>query len=523
LKEYPVKLRTTGKRGVRALLTATAALGIFAAPTAASAAVTGSGSTGGGPTAQPASGKAAKGPHGARWRFDASAATLPEIGRVIGADSLWSAGITGSGVGVALVDSGVAPVSGLTSRNIVNGPDLSLDSQDADVLHRDTYGHGTHLAGIIAGNDPATGFRGIAPDARLTSVKVAADGGVVDVSQVIAAVDWVVEHRNDDPEHPIRVLNLAYGTDGVQDYQVDPLTHAVENAWRAGIVVVVAAGNGGTTDPQLTNPARDPYVLAVGANDTAGTPRTSDDVVSDFSSRGDDTRRVDLVAPGRSIVSLRAIGSDADLDFPSARVGDTQFKGSGTSQAGAVVSGAVALLLQQHPGLTPDAVKATLVQNAARLPGADADAQGAGELQLTKANRPARGQVTQTWPRSIGTGSLEAARGSAHVSDDGVDLSGENDIFGTFNVARWAAASSAHTAWNGGNWMGRDWTGESWIAEGWTDSSWSSHTWSSHTWSGYTWSSHTWSGYTWSSHTWSGYTWSSHTWSGYTWSGDSWS
>jgi serine protease AprX len=513
LKEYTMRLRTTGGRGLRVLLAATAALGIVAAPTAAGAAVTGPAPTDGGPVTEPASNGPTRGPHGARWRFDATSATLPDVGRVIGADNLWSAGITGSGVGVALIDSGVAPVSGLTSGNIVNGPDLSLDSQVPDVLHRDTYGHGTHLAGIIAGNDPATGFQGIAPGARLTSVKVAAGGGVVDVSQVIAAVDWVVAHRNDDPNHPIRVLNLAYGTDGVQDYQVDPLTHAVENAWRAGIVVVVAAGNGGTTDPQLTNPARDPYVLSVGANDTAGTPRTSDDVVSDFSSRGDDTRRVDLVAPGRSIVSLRAVGSDADLDFPSARIGATNFKGSGTSQAGAVVSGAVALLLQQHPEFTPDAVKATLIQNAARLPRTDADAQGAGELQLTKANRPARGQVIQTWPQSTGTGSLEAARGGSHVADDDVDLSGENDIFGAFDAARWAAASSAHTAWDGGNWMGRDWTGDSW-----TGSSWLSHTWSSHTWSGYTWSGHTWSSHTWSSHTWS-----SHTWSGHTWSDDSWS
>jgi serine protease AprX len=343
------------------------------------------------------------------------------------------------------------------------------------------------------------------------------------VSQVIAAVDWVVEHRNDDPNHPIRVLNVAYGTDGVQDYQIDPLTHAVENAWRAGIVVVVAAGNGGTTNPQLTNPARDPYVLTVGANDTAGTQRTSDDVVSDFSSRGDATRRVDLVAPGRSIVSLRATGSDADLDFPSARIGDTQFKGSGTSQAAAVVSGAVALLLQQHPGLTPDAVKATLIQNAERLPRAGADAQGAGELQLTRATHLARGQVKQTWPQSRGTGSLEAARGGAHVTDNGVDLAGENDIFGAFDVRRWAAASSARTAWNGGNWMGHDWTGEGWATESWTGSSWLSHTWSGYTWSGYTWSSHTWSGYTWSGYTWSSHTWSGYTWSGYTWSGDSWS
>jgi serine protease AprX len=515
-----MRLRTTAARTKGplplALLTTAVALGIFAAPTAASAAPAmpvADSSTGAGSSSGLVSSRPAEGSHGSRWRFDATETTLADVARVTGADRLWQAGITGQGVGVALIDSGVAPVSGLSSGNVTNGPDLSLDSQAPDLRYRDAFGHGTHLAGIIAGNDPASGFRGIAPDAQLTSVKVAAANGVVDVSQVIAAVDWVVAHRNDDPARPIRVLNLAYGTDGIQDYRVDPLTHAVENAWRAGIVVVVAGGNGGTTDPHLTNPARDPFVLSVGSNDTAGTVRTSDDVVSDFSSRGDATRRVDLVAPGRSIVSLRAPGSAADAYFPSARVGDSLFKGSGTSQATAVVAGAVALLLQQHPNLTPDAVKALLIQNAVPLPKTDAAGQGAGELNLTRTNRVGPDRVTQNWSRSTGTGSLEAARGSAHVTEDGIDLTGENDIFGTFDVTRWASASSNGTAWNRGNWMGHDWTGD-----GWTGSSWTSVTWSSHTWS-----SHTWSGHTWSSHTWSSHTWSSHTWSGHTWSGDSWS
>lgn len=515
-----MRIRTTAAQArgplPLALVTTAVALGVFAAPTTASAAPgpfpgadTATGVAVGSGSSRPAVGR-----HGARWRFDATATSLTDVAQVTGANKLWQAGISGRGVGVALIDSGVAPVAGLDSGNVVNGPDLSLDSQDPGSTHLDTFGHGTHLAGIIAGNDPASGFRGIAPDAKLTSVKVAASNGVVDVSQVIASIDWVVAHRDDDPANPIRVLNLAYGTDGVQAYQVDPLTHAVENAWRAGIVVVVAAGNGGSAEPRLTNPARDPFVLSVGSSDTAGTVRTNDDQVSDFSSRGDSTRRVDLVAPGHSIVSLRAPGSGADIDFPSARVGDSLFKGSGTSQSSAVVTGAVALLLQQHPELTPDAVKALLIQNAVRLPQADTLGQGSGELQLGRTNRLGQGRVTQTWPRSTGTGSLEAARGSAHVADeDGIDLIGEQDIFGAFNVARWAASSTSQTAWNRGSWMGNDWTGS-----GWTGSSWTSVTWSSHTWSG-----HTWSGHTWSSHTWSGHTWSSHTWSGHTWSGESWS
>ena len=242
------------------------------------------------------------------------------------------------------------------------------------------------MAGIIAGKDPGspldpTRFVGVAPDARLTSLKVASYDGAVDVSQVIAAVDWVVEHRNDDPAHPIRVLNLSYGTDGVQDYEVDPLTHAVENAWRAGIVVVVSGGNSGFGSGKLNNPAYDPHVIAVGAADTRDTAWPSDDTVPDFSSRGDASRRVDVTAPGRSIVSLRDPGSYVDTVHPGARYEDRFFKGSGTSQAAAVVSGAVALLLEQRPDLTPDQVKALLRSTAASMPMADAAGRGAGRDQ----------------------------------------------------------------------------------------------------------------------------------------------
>ena len=115
----------------------------------------------------------------------------------------------------------------------------------------------------------------------------------------------MVAHRDDDPANPIRVINLSYGTDGVQDFQVDPLTHAVQNAWRAGIVVVVSGGNAGFGSPKLNNPAYDPHVIAVGAADTRDTAWPSDDTVPDFSSRGDAARRVDVVAPGRSRARCR--------------------------------------------------------------------------------------------------------------------------------------------------------------------------------------------------------------------------
>ena len=462
------------------------------------------------------------------WLYDSSATTMDEVRAAIGVDWMWSRGYTGDGVGVALVDTGVVPVDGLTSGNVVNGPDLSFESQAEGLRYLDTFGHGTHMAGIIAGKDPGspvdrTRFVGVAPDARLTSLKVASYDGAVDVSQVIAAVDWVVEHRNDDPAHPIRVLNLSYGTDGVQSYEADPLTHAVENAWRAGIVVVVSGGNSGFGSGKLNNPAYDPHVIAVGAADTGDTAVPSDDTVPDFSSRGDASRRVDVTAPGRSIVSLRDPGSYVDTVHPRARYEDRFFKGSGTSQAAAVVSGAVALLLEQRPDLTPDQVKALLRSTAAAMPMADAAGRGQGEINLAAAGMAPSPTTGQRWAPSAGTGSLEAARGSSHVTDGLDELTGEKDVQGPWNAAKWAGASSDGTSWVGGRWNNRDWSGDCWCASTWAGPGWEGRTWAGRTWAGLDWAGRTWAGRTWAGRTWAGDDWAGRTWAGRTWAGGNWS
>jgi serine protease AprX len=383
------------------------------------------------------------------------------------------------------------------------------------------------MAGIIAGDDPVGllglgRWRGVAPDAKLTSLKVAASDGAVDVSQVVAAVDWVVEHRNDDPANPIRVLNLSFGTDGVQDYRLDPLTHAVENAWRAGIVVVVSGGNEGTDAPSLNNPAYDPHVIAVGAADTRGSVQQSDDLVMGFSSRGNAERRVDLVAPGRSIASLRDPGSYLDAVHPGARYGDRLFKGSGSSQAAAVVSGAVALLLDQRPNLTPDQVKALLRSTATALPRADAAGRGAGELNVAAASRAAVPSARQTWQRSTGLGSLEAARGTQHVADGDVELRGEQDVLGPWDPDAWAPASSNGTAWVGGSWNGRDWTGPCWCADSWTGDTWAGRSWAGRSWAGRSWAGRSWAGRSWAGRSWAGDGWAGRSWAGRSWAGLSW-
>jgi serine protease AprX len=465
----------------------------------------------------------------------AYAGSLYNVAREVNADNMWGAGYAGKGVGVALIDSGVAPVPDMAT-NLVNGPDLSLDALGTAEDGIDAFGHGTHMAGIIAGKDPsaptdpkkysglkANVFLGIAPDASLINVKVAAYDGSVDVSQVIAAIGWVVENRNAAGMN-IRVLNLSFGTDGVQDETLDPLAYAAEVAWSSGIVVVVSAGNNGFDHPQLNDPATNPFVIAAGAQDQYGTIGTSDDVVADFSSRGNLQRRPDLMAPGRSIVSLRDPGSYIDTAYPSSAVGSDEAKGSGTSQAAAVLSGAVALVLQRYPTLTPDQVKAVLaatghplktsagVQLEVGMKTFDLGAVNSRVSDVLSGKVPSK----QGFAHANGRGSLDAARGSYHLVDpnNGTALQGEVDITGgAWDPSTWTAAALDGRTWSGTQWMGRTWSGRTW----------SGRTWSGRTWSGRTWTGDAWSGDGWSGNGWSGNGWAGNGWAGDAWAGDSWS
>jgi serine protease AprX len=263
-------------------------------------------------------------------------------------------------------------------------------------------------------------------------------------------------------------------------------------------------------------------VLAVGAADTNQTVGSSDDVVPAFSSRGDASRRVDLVAPGRSIKSLRDPGSYIDEAHPDARVDDRYFKGSGSSQAAAVVSGAVALLLQSRPSLRPDQVKALLRGTAEAMPNADAAGRGAGEIDVYRAFLATAPTTTQTWPVSTGLGSLEQARGTQHVADNGVELTGEQHVLGPFDARKWAPASAAFNAWTGGIWAGGDWTGGCWCATSWSGKTWTGKTWTGKTWTGDAWSGKTWTGKTWTGSSWTGKTWTSTGWTSSSWTGKTW-
>jgi len=493
--------------------------------------------------------------------------SLDQITSLVGARAMWAAGYTGKGVDVALIDTGVSQVKGLSSGNVVNGPDLSTDQASTDLRYRDSYGHGTHMASLIAGRDAistpagyantttgASSYEGVAPDSRVISLKVGATDGAADVSQVIAAIGWVTQHAH-DPGLNIRVINLSYGTTSTQDYQLDPLTYAVEAAWRKGIVVVVAAGNDGTDKQDLANPAQDPTVIAVGAEDPNGTLSALDDTIPAFSNRGTNKRHVDIVAPGTHVLGLRVPNSIVDLNNPTAAVGTRFIRGSGTSQATAVTSGAVALLLQARPSLTPDQVKWALSNSATVLPKGTLNNRGAGLINVpaaltatAAATLPTQASLLSKKPTyGTGTGSLELARGGSHLvtgvtsintttgtngntktnatattvtTTTEVQLTGEKDIFGTPWVAgTWAPATLAGNAWTAGSWRGNVWTGGAFNAQG----DWASVAWAAPSWTGGNWLGRSWVGRSWVAGAWVGSSWVNSSWSGRSWVDASWS
>jgi serine protease AprX len=432
---------------------------------------------------------------------------ITNVAAETGATDYWRDGYFGQGVDVALLDSGVLPIDGLNTPNkLVIGPDLSRESRTKSLRGLDTFGHGTHMAGIIAGLDSGQSptsfpsddnhFVGMAPAARIVSIKLADAHGQTDVSQVVAGIGWVIDHAH-DPGLNIRVLNLSFGADPSKDGRFDPLAHAASVAWDRGIVVVVSAGNGTTEDGGLASPALSSNVLAVGSLDTHGTTDTSDDTVASFSKRGNQDqgkRGPDIVAPGVSLVSLRAPGSYIDQTQSKGRVGDRFFKGSGTSQSAAVVSGAAALMLSQRPQLSPDQVRDVLRRSASNLDGVSDDAQGAGALDLSAAEDLAA---------RVRTGRSGGYRSWGNNSQNSDRWSRDDD---------WDGDLAGGAVWNGVKWSGATWAGATWAGATWASDHWDGATWAGATWAGATWAGATWAGATWAGATWADSDWASAGW-----------
>jgi serine protease AprX len=488
----------------------------------------------------------------------ADVGSMSLVSTVVGAQAMWEKGFTGKGVDVAVIDTGVSRVAGLNGDGkIIDGPDLSFDSQSVEFAHRDSFGHGTMMASIIAGADSVGSnkrcrtclvsspysdtrrFVGIAPGARIVNVKVGAFDGASDVSQVIAAIDWVVQHSDDNGLH-IRVISLSYGTDSTQPGEVDPLVYATDVAWRSGIVVVASAGNDGLATTSVADPASNPNIIAVGASDTNGTVALDDDVIPVFAQHGTESRRVDVVAPGSHILGLKVPGSFVDANVMAGNVGSRFQRTSGTAASTAVVSGVVALLLQKYPDATPDEIKALLMTTATpvvststvptalratarqMLPlwqGAGVvNADDAAGLPLSAATAVATAPTVVT-----GTGTLEGARGTTHLLTNGVSLNGEIDALANpWDGAAWAAGSRTGKTWDGGEWNGGTWTGDGAGGAHWTTATWSGSDWSGVPWASLRYSSMRWNGSRWSGIGWDGIRWSADPGDTLRWSVSSW-
>jgi serine protease AprX len=297
----------------------------------------------------------------------------------IGSPSAWSQGYTGLGVGVAVIDTGIAgdlPDFRTSRSNATSRVVASAVVNPSASTSNDGLGHGTHIAGLIAGNgnarsstDPLVGkYIGVAPKANLIAVKAGDEHGGATVLDVIDGLQFIVDYKKD---YNIRVANLSLRSTSAESYKTDPLDAAVESAWFSGIAVVVAAGNDGTDAGAVSYaPANDPYVITVGGVDDQGTKTISDDTVASWSSRGvtqDGITKPDVLAPGAHLVSTLAPGSDYASLCPQCVTDGVYFKVGGTSMAAGVASGAIADIIQAKPSWTLDQIKTTLMRRGRAL------------------------------------------------------------------------------------------------------------------------------------------------------------
>jgi serine protease AprX len=390
-----------------------------------------------------------------------------------GARRAWAQGYQGQGVRVAVLDSGIwsqaqdfteVDATGHSYSRVVASVGVAA-APDGKKPTSDQYGHGTYMAGAIAGNGNSSGgyYQGIAPKADLVNVRVSDEWGGAKESDVVAGMQWVLQNKD---TYNIRVVNLSLNSNTQVPYQQSPLDAAAEILWFNGIVVVTAGGNNGVKEPGIIYPpANDPYLIAVGATDDMGTGNTGDDEHADFSVYGqtpEGVSRPDFSAPGSFIVSTLANQSNFVTYFPNYQNatintnGDTvnlTFVASGTSVSAAEVSGAVALLLQAVPGLNPDQVKYLLITSATPLDGEPG--VGSGTLNIAKAIQLAR---------SYGSaGAVPAVNTGRPVSQ--LLTTGSNAI--QWNSVNWNSVNWNSVNWNSVNWNSVNWNSVNWNSVGW--------------------------------------------------------
>jgi len=400
---------------------------------------------------------------------------------VVRANKTWASGNTGAGVTVALVDTGVNTGGDLAGQ-VTKSVDFTSEGDGAD-----RYGHGTFVAGLIDGTGVNSNgaIEGVAPGAKLVSLKISGADGATDVTLVLEALEWLKDFA---PVYNIRVVNLSLGFPSPQSYAVDPLDYAVEQLWASGVTVVTAAGNGGNAPGTVLAPGNDPFVITVGATNDRTTVNNNDDKLASFSASGptvDGLTKPDLLAPGRSLVSSRSPGSTVDLANPTSAIGDFYGKGSGTSFSTGIVSGAAALVLARSPWLTPNQVKQRLVTSARQIPGGQTPATGTGVVDAWSASMStSTGSANVGLTPSVGGGSLQATRGpaclrgttGACMSDSAANVALGYDPTALF-APTWAGSQWVGSQWVGSQWSGNQWVGSQWVGSQWVGSQWVGSQW----------------------------------------------
>jgi serine protease AprX len=386
---------------------------------------------------------------------------------------------SGSGLSVptiAIVDSGVDRQRADFGSRVVREVVLTASTPNSP---GDGRGHGTMVASIAAGS--AAEYAGAAPTANIVSLDVTNDLGTGLTSDVIAAVNWILQNKS---QYGIRVANFSLHGAQRSTFRFDPLNKAVEKLWFSGVVVVAAAGNYGAVESGvLYSPANDPFVITVGANDIAGTTSANDDFAAPWSAYGytlDGFAKPELSAPGRYLVGAVSGNSTMAAERPDRIVAPGYMLMSGTSFAAPVVAGAAALVLAHHPTWTPDQVKGALMLTARATPLSPAGASGVGEVHASAAANV----LTPPNPNLSLNQFLVP------------DLLGGIPVF---NDATWTSAAQASATWDAATWTSATWTSATWTSATWTSASWTAATWTSATWTSATWTSATWTSATWTS------------------------
>ena len=427
-----------------------------------------------------------------------------------GAPQVAQAGDTGQGVTVAVLDTGIDNLPDFSGR-LVGGVDLSGEGN----AFQDSYGHGTFVAGLIAGNGASSGgkYSGEAPGANLVSVKVAGANGSTDLGNLISGLQWADNNR---ATYNIRVLNISLGYQPSKSTVKNPLDMAVERAWSDGIAIITSAGNAGPFNGTILSPGDDPLVVTVGALDDMAQANLANNEMTDFSSAGptspDGWVKPDLVTSGRSIVSLAAPGSTVYNNNPSARIGSANFVGSGTSFSAAITSGAAALFLANHAGDTPNQVKAALVATTNQGPVGNPFVDGHGAL-----NAYAADNASSALNYNQSTAGLTPTANGATVS-----LSPVGSTVDTWNGQAWNGQAWNGQAWNGQAWNGQAWNGYSWSGQAWNGQAWNGQAWNGQAWNGAQWNGQAWNGQAWNGQAWNGSSWTGQAWNGQAWNGQAW-